>query len=174
MGEQLQKIMNEGALVPSTIMQSILRERLRRPDALEKGWLLDGTPRTESEAQWLFDEMFVPSFVLMLNVNDEVVHSRLSKRRIDPETGAIYNLKYKPPPHEIAHRVVQRSDDVEEVVQKRIDTYYLELESVISKFQRLLVKEVDTSDEDFRVNRRRVFAAAEEVWGSAQAKEREL
>lgn len=123
----------------------MVKERLLQPDAQEKGWLLDGYPRSFSQAKALEDLGIRPDIFILLDVNvlltrmstshlicalcvywiscntlqvsEDILVERVVGRRLDPVTGKIYHLKYSPPEsEEIAARLTQRFDDTEEKV----------------------------------------------------------
>lgn len=71
------------------------------------GWLLDGYPRSASQAEAIVKENITPDVFLLINVPDEVIVDRVVGRRLDPQTGDIYHLTYKPPPAAITDRLVQ-------------------------------------------------------------------
>ena len=108
-------------------------ERLHRPDVLNRGCLLDNFPLTADQAS-VFSKKFRVEKLLLINVPEEDLILRSTQRRLDPLTGRIYHLRYRPPPAEIAGRLVQRSDDEEESVKQRIDTYNQNIQSILPYF----------------------------------------
>jgi len=116
--------MASGGLVPDDYVVSLIEERTKNADC-EKGFLLDGFPRTVPQAKAL-DEMLAKrgiklDVVLALEVPKELLVERAVLRRTDKRTGQIYHMKYKPPPPDAD--LEHRADDQEEVVRKRLDTY---------------------------------------------------
>ncbi|KAG5601668.1 hypothetical protein H5410_033038 [Solanum commersonii] len=112
-GRRAKEYMDKGQLVPNEIVVTMVKERLMRPDSQEKGWLLDGYPRSLSQAVAL--KGFQPDLFILLEVPEEILVERVVGRRLDPVTGRIYHLKYSPPEtNEIAARLTQRFDDSEE------------------------------------------------------------
>lgn len=100
-------------------------------DCQEKGWLLDGFPRTQAQAKALEDAGITADCFIFLNVPDEVLVERVVGRRTDPETGKIYHMTFSPPEDdEIAARLVQRSDDTEEKVKVRLEQFHANVEAV--------------------------------------------
>jgi adenylate kinase len=73
--------------------------------------------------------------VLLLEVDDSVLVERITGRRSDPETGRVYHVKFDPPPPEIADRLIQRSDDTEEVLRKRLDEYHAKTSPLIPYYE---------------------------------------
>jgi adenylate kinase len=121
-GNEAKSYMEKGLLVPDSIIIELIRRRLQREDASD-GLLFDGFPRTIPQAQAL--ESLTPvSMVLSLNVPDDIIVGRITGRRTDPETGEIYHIVHRPPPDDVADRVVQRTDDTEETVRQRLSTFH--------------------------------------------------
>eukprot|EP00951_Prasinocladus_malaysianus_P007736 scaffold55488_cov33-Prasinocladus_malaysianus.AAC.2 len=73
-------------------------------------------------------------------VPDDILIERVVGRRMDPETGKIYHMKYFPPPPEIVDRLTQRSDDNEEAARKRLDTHAKNVDAVIDNYKDIMVK----------------------------------
>jgi adenylate kinase len=126
LGRQVESYANAGKLVPDGLVNRLAAERLAQPDCAT-GFLLDGYPRTVAQAEAL-DSMLSEGHrqldhVLLLDVADEELISRIAGRRSDPETGRVYHVEFDPPPAEIAGRLVQREDDTEEVLRQRLREY---------------------------------------------------
>ncbi len=153
LGQQVRQYMESGQLVPDELVVQMVRRRLHEPDCAQ-GFLLDGFPRTRPQAEaldQLLEEMGQRlDAVLLLEVPDELILERITGRRMDPETGTIYHLKYNPPPPEVLPRLVQRPDDTEETCRKRLAKYHRETEAVIPYYeQRGLLRRIDgTRDPD--------------------------
>lgn len=133
LGLQVKHYMSQGLLVPHELVIQIMHERLCRPDVLNRGCLLDNFPLTEEQAA-TFTKKFGVEKLLLINVPEDDLIIRSTQRRLDPLTGRIYHLKYRPPPDEIAARLVQRSDDQEESVKQRIETYNQHIQSILPYF----------------------------------------
>ncbi|XP_060216711.1 adenylate kinase, chloroplastic-like isoform X2 [Lycium barbarum] len=152
-GRRAKEYMDKGQLVPNEIVVTMVKDRLMRPDSQEKGWLLDGYPRSLSQAVALKEFGVQPDLFILLEVPEEILVDRVVGRRLDPVTGKIYHLKYSPPEtEEIAARLTQRFDDTEEKVKLRLQTHYQNVESVLSLYQDITVQ-VDGS-----VSKEEVFA----------------
>ncbi|TMW83408.1 hypothetical protein EJD97_001823 [Solanum chilense] len=133
-GRRAKEYMDKGQLVPNEIVVTMVKERLMRPDSQEKGWLLDGYPRSLSQAVALKE--FQPDLFILLEVPEEILVERVVGRRLDPVTGRIYHLNYSPPEtDEIAARLTQRFDDTEEKVKLRLHTHRQNVESVLSMYK---------------------------------------
>jgi len=152
LGRQAQVVMNAGGLVSDDIMIGLIKERLNQPDVLEKGFILDGFPRTREQGEALLSLNLDITALLLLEVDDDTVVERICGRRIDPVTGNIYHLTFDPPPEDIADRLTQRSDDCEEVVRSRLQKYQDNLDSVESLFSNI-VKRIEAKGDKYSVFR---------------------
>ncbi|KAF3340973.1 adenylate kinase [Carex littledalei] len=140
-GKKAKEFMEKGMLVPDEIVVMMVKQRLMQPDVEQHGWLLDGYPRSFSQAMALENLEIRPDIFILLEVSDESLVERVVGRRLDPVTGKIYHLKYSPPENdEIASRLTQRFDDTEEKVKLRLKTHYQNVESVISIYESVLYK----------------------------------
>ncbi|CAN6876513.1 unnamed protein product [Brassica oleracea] len=114
-GRLAKEHMEKGQLVPNEIVVMMVKDRLSQTDAEQNGWLLDGYPRSSSQATALKGFGFHPDLFIVLEVPEDILVERVVGRRLDPVTGKIYHLKYSPPEtEEIAARLTQRFDDTEE------------------------------------------------------------
>ena len=131
LGKKAKEYMDRGELVPDEIVIGIVRERLKQPDC-EKGFLLDGFPRTIKQAEAL-DEMLKElgkdiDAVIYIDVPEEEVVKRITYRRTCRNCGAVYHLIYAPPKEDnkcdkCGGELYQRDDDKEEVVRQRFKVY---------------------------------------------------
>ena len=132
LGMKAKAFMDGGQLVPDELITGVICNRLKDKDCETKGWLLDGFPRTKSQAEALTANGIVPDNVVMLDVPEDILLERVTGRRTDPATGKIYHMKYSPPENdEVASRLVQRSDDTAEKITIR----YKEFQSHIDDIQ---------------------------------------
>jgi adenylate kinase len=144
--------MDRGELVPDDIVNGIVAERLQKAD-LEKGFVLDGYPRSVAQADALdkiLEEAGIElDHVVVVDVKDETIVSRLSLRRSCPRCGEIYHLKNKPPRRDMicdrcGFTLIQRSDDEEEVVRRRLELYREKTQPLIERYgKRGLIRFVD-------------------------------
>lgn len=137
LGKQADRYMSQGSLVPDDLVIEIIIDRISQPDASE-GFLLDGFPRTVPQAQAL-DKALKQSkleidHVLQIFVPDEQIIIRATGRLIDPLTNKIYHKKFKPPPVEIADRVIQRNDDTEETLKKRLAKFHADTGPILKYY----------------------------------------
>ncbi|RME28384.1 MAG: adenylate kinase [Deltaproteobacteria bacterium] len=147
LGREAQRYMSAGELVPDEVIIGMVRERIQEPDCA-RGFLLDGFPRTLPQAEALDAALseagIALDHVLVLEVPDELIVQRITGRRMDPETGEIYHLEFKPPPPEIADRLVHRKDDTEEACRARLEAYHRQTAPIIPFYEaRGLVRRVD-------------------------------
>ncbi|MFC6752362.1 adenylate kinase [Halorubrum tibetense] len=123
--------MEAGELVPDPVVNEIVEAALSDAD----GFVLDGYPRNLEQAEFLSDITDLDA-VVFLDVDEEELVSRLTGRRMDPETGDIYHVEYDWPDDEtIQERLVQREDDEEETVRERLRVYRENTEPVIEHFR---------------------------------------
>ena len=112
--------------MPDDVVNKIVLERLRQDDCRDKGWLLDGYPRTPQQAEVLRDNGLIPDKFISIECPDEVMIERVCGRRLDPVTGQTYHVQFRPAPEndkELQERLVVRPDDTEEKVRGRIGLY---------------------------------------------------
>jgi adenylate kinase len=132
LGLMAKNFMDAGQLVPDSLIIDVICDRLKEKDCVEKGWLLDGFPRTKAQAEALSAAGMVPDCFLLLDVEESILVDRVTGRRTDPDTGVIYHMTTKPPPTtEIRDRLVQRSDDTAEKIVLR----YREFKKHIDEIQ---------------------------------------
>ena len=122
MGMAAKEYMDAGLLVPDEVIIGLIQERLQEDDANE-GVLFDGFPRTIPQAESL-EEIATVSSVISIEVPDDAIVERIVGRRMDPDTGDIYHVTFKPAPPEIIERLIQRPDDTEETVRSRLEAYH--------------------------------------------------
>jgi len=138
LGTQAKDYMEQGKLVPDELIIDMLLARLEHDDVADAngGWLLDGFPRNDAQAAALESRGITPQLVLHLEVPDEEIISRVTGRRMDPETGEIYNLNSdKPSDESVLERLVQRSDDTEEKVKVRLEMYHSQASKLLDRYQ---------------------------------------
>ena len=122
LGLEAKSFMEAGELVPDDVIIGLISERLNMDDA-RNGVLFDGFPRTIAQAEELAKIAEV-SAVISIEVPDDSIVQRIVGRRMDPETGEIFHVDFKPAPESIANRLVQRKDDNESTVRNRLKAYH--------------------------------------------------
>ena len=128
LGEQVREIMDSGKLVPDETVLSLVAERISREDC-KNGFILDGVPRTLSQAQALDAAGIVIDYVISIEVADEVIEKRMTGRRVCPGCGASYHIENNPPKTEgicdaCANQLVIREDDAPHTVRNRLALYH--------------------------------------------------
>ncbi|KAL7259675.1 hypothetical protein ACSBR1_005543 [Camellia fascicularis] len=140
-GNKAKEYMSTGRLVPDEIVTTMVTTRLSQKDVKEKGWLLDGYPRSFDQAQSLEKLKIRPDIYVVLDVPDEILINRCVGRRLDPVTGKIYHIKNFPPEtEEIKARLIMRPDDTEEKVKSRLQIYKRNVEAILSTYMDILKK----------------------------------
>lgn len=138
LGKQADGYMKAGGLVPDALVIAMVIERIGKPDCT-KGFMLDGFPRTRPQAEALDVELqkagVALDVVLQIEVPDDLIVERITGRRLDPDTGDIYHMRFKPPPADIAGRVIQRKDDTEEACRARLEKYHSETAPIIPFYE---------------------------------------
>jgi adenylate kinase len=137
LGKKASEFMTKGQLVPDSLIIEIVKERLNQPDVKAQGWLLDGFPRTRAQAMSLQVSGVIPNVFLVLDVPDEVVIGRISGRRTDPKTGAVYHMTTNPPPAGLA--VEQRADDTPAAISVRLGLFHRNMTDVLACYESLSV-----------------------------------
>ena len=127
LGLQAKKVMDSGALVGDDIIIGLVKERLSQPDCAN-GFLFDGFPRTLPQADALKTAGVKLDYVLEIDVPFEAIVERMSGRRSHTASGRTYHVKFNPPRVEgkddvTGEPLIQRDDDKEETVQKRLEVY---------------------------------------------------
>jgi adenylate kinase len=165
LGQQADGFMKAGKLVPDDVVIGMILERIAKPDCAQ-GFMIDGFPRTRPQAEALDRALrgagVTLDAVVLIEVPDQLLEERAVGRRTDPETGEIYHLKYKPPPPEIADRLVHRKDDTIEAVTTRIQKYHSETAPIIPFYgEQGILKRVDgVGDPDAITERIRAVLAS--------------
>jgi len=138
LGLAAKKIMDSGALVSDDIIIGMVKERITEPDC-QQGFLFDGFPRTIPQADAMKAAGIKLDFVVEIAVDDAEIVERMSGRRVHLPSGRTYHIKFNPP--KIAGKddvtgegLIQREDDKEETVKKRLDVYHLQTEPLIAYY----------------------------------------
>lgn len=147
LGLEAKSYMDRGALVPDDLVIRLVKERIAQPDCT-KGFIFDGFPRTLPQAEALKAAGVDLDFVIELDVSDDEILRRMSGRRVHPASGRSYHVIFNPPKVEgqddvTGEPLVQRPDDAEETVKKRIAVYHAETKPLVG-FYISLAKRGDT------------------------------
>jgi len=127
LGVAAKKVMDAGGLVSDDIIIGLVKERIAQPDCA-KGFLFDGFPRTIPQADAMKAAGVKLDLVLEIDVPDAAIIERISGRRVHPASGRSYHLKFNPPKTAgrddvTGDELIQRDDDKEETVEKRLEVY---------------------------------------------------
>ena len=128
LGVAAKKIMDAGGLVSDDIIIGMVKQRITEDDCAN-GFLFDGFPRTIPQAEALKSEGVAVDYVVEIDVQDEEIIKRMSGRRVHPASGRTYHVVFNPPKVEMKDDVtgedlIQRDDDQEDTVRKRLEIYY--------------------------------------------------
>ncbi len=153
LGLDAQKFMKAGQLVPDEVILGMIKDRLLKDDC-KNGYILDGFPRTIPQAKGL-DQLLSNmnhslDNVIVMNVPDKLIISRLSNRRSCKECGRVYNLISDPPLNsnicnECGHDLYLRDDDIAETIQQRLNVYYQQTAPVTKHYEALgIITNIDS------------------------------
>jgi adenylate kinase len=140
LGLEAKKVMDSGGLVSDEIILGLVVERIAQPDC-EKGFLFDGFPRTEVQAEALKAKSIPVDAVVEIDVDDGEIIRRMSGRRVHLASGRTYHIQFNPPKVEgkddqTGEPLIQRDDDKEETVRKRLTVYHDQTEPLIEYYTR--------------------------------------
>ena len=138
LGLEAKKYMDAGGLVPDEVIIGLVKERIRQPDCA-KGFLFDGFPRTIPQADAMKAAGVNLDYVVEIDVDDAEIVKRLSGRRVHPASGRTYHLVFNPPKSEgkddaTGEPLVQRDDDKEETIRKRLEVYHAQTKQLIGYY----------------------------------------
>jgi len=139
LGVAAKAVMDTGQLVSDDIVVALVKERVQQPDCVE-GYLLDGFPRTIAQAEAMRSGNLRVDSVLEIDVPDEEIIARMAGRRVHPASGRSYHVMFNPP--KVADRddvtgepLIQRDDDREETVRKRLQIYRAQTRPLIDYYE---------------------------------------
>jgi len=140
LGLQAKKVMDSGSLVSDEIILGLVKERIAQPDCAN-GFLFDGFPRTIVQAEALKSGGIKLDFVVEIDVPDSAIIERMSGRRVHVASGRTYHVRFNPP--QVAgiddvtgEALIQRVDDEEETVRKRLAVYAAQTRPLVEYYQR--------------------------------------
>ncbi len=140
LGVKAKKVMDDGGLVSDDIIIGLVKERIQQPDC-KKGFLFDGFPRTLPQADAMKDAGVVIDAVVDIDVPDGEIIKRMSGRRVHLASGRTYHVVFNPPKAEgkddaTGEDLIQRDDDKEDTVKKRLDVYHSQTEPLIGYYKK--------------------------------------
>lgn len=139
LGLQAKQVMDAGGLVSDEIIIGLVKERITEQDCAN-GFLFDGFPRTIPQAEAMVEAGVAIDHVVEIAVEDEQIVARLSGRRVHPGSGRIYHVEHNPPKaegvdDETGEPLVQRDDDQEDTVRKRLEVYHAQTSPLVDFYQ---------------------------------------
>jgi len=139
LGQKIKEIIDTGQLIPDDLMISIIKERIAQEDC-QNGFILDGYPRTIPQADALNQSGITINVVLNINLKDEKLIERISGRRVHAESGRTYHTVYNKPKvkdidNDTGEPLIQRSDDSEDTVRKRLDVFRKQTSPLIEYYK---------------------------------------
>ncbi len=138
LGIKAKEIMDRGELVSDEIILGLVKQRISEPDC-GHGFLFDGFPRTIPQAEGLSTEGVIIDYVIEISVDDEEIVRRMSGRRVHIESGRTYHVVFNPPkiPGKddiTGEELIQRDDDKEDTVRKRLEVYHQQTEPLVDYY----------------------------------------
>ncbi len=155
LGLKVKEVMASGGLVSDDIIIALIEERIQQPDCVN-GFLLDGFPRTIPQAEALKDQGIAIDYVVEIAVDDEEIVNRLAGRRVHEGSGRVYHVKYNPPREEgkddeTGEPLIQREDDREETVRRRLKTYHDQTAPLVGYYQDWAKQDAEAAPEYVQV-----------------------
>ncbi|PPC79045.1 adenylate kinase [Pokkaliibacter plantistimulans] len=141
LGLQAKEVMASGGLVSDDLIIALVKERIAQADCA-KGFLFDGFPRTIPQADALKEAGVKLDHIVQIDVDDEEIVKRMSGRRIHEASGRVYHTLYNPPKAEgkddvTGDELIQREDDKEETVRKRLQVYHTQTAPLVDFYKAL-------------------------------------
>ena len=141
LGQQVERVMASGGLVTDEIIIALVKDRITQDDC-QGGFLFDGFPRTIPQAEAMQSAGVNINVVLEIAVSDDEIVKRLSGRRVHPGSGRVYHADFNPPQSpgvddETGEALVQREDDQEATVRKRLEVYHEQTEPLVKFYENL-------------------------------------
>lgn len=156
LGTQIKATMDAGNLVSDELIIKLVKERIQKPDC-HNGFLLDGFPRTLPQAQALTESGLKIDKIIELEISDDEIVRRISGRRVHPGSGRVYHLEHQPPARPNVDDVtgeplVQRDDDKEDTIRKRLVIYHAQTAQVATYYMRLSLANSEIAPAYIKIN----------------------
>lgn len=155
-GIEAKKVMDSGVLVSDHIIIGLVKERLKKPDCI-RGCLFDGFPRTVAQADAMKDTGINVDYALEIDVPDSIIVERVAGRRVHLPSGRNYHTKFSPPKTEgiddvTNQELVQRDDDKEETVKKRLSVYHKQTRILVEYYKDWARESISSAPRYIRVS----------------------
>lgn len=156
LGLQAKSIMEAGQLVPDHLILNLIQERLQEADC-QKGYLLDGFPRTLPQAEAMRNLNILLDVVLEIDVPNEIIVERVTGRRVHPASGRSYHVRFNPPKVDdiddiTGEALIQRPDDTEATTRKRLDVYHEQTRPLIAYYTNWMNSDPKTAPRFHRIS----------------------
>ncbi len=156
LGLEAKSYMDSGGLVPDSVIIGLVTERIKEADC-KNGFLFDVFPRTIPQADAMNDAGVAIDYVVEIDVPDSAIIERMSGRRSHPESGRTYHIKFNPPKVEgkddvTGEDLVQREDDQEATVKKRLAVYHEQTKPLVDYYASWAETEANNAPKHVKVN----------------------
>lgn len=136
LGEAVRPYVERKMMVPDDLVLQLLQSRLAQLDAVTKGWVIHGFPKTREQAETLTKAGYEPNRVIFMDAPTDTILERMTLRSVDPVTGERYHLIYNPPrTNEVKQRLQTSAKDVESAVNSRIADYQAYIEEIAEFYE---------------------------------------
>lgn len=156
LGKQAKQVMDAGELVSDDLILALVEERVQQPDCTN-GYLMDGFPRTLAQAEGMKLAGIGIDCVLELKADDAEIIRRMSGRRVHPDSGRTYHIEFNPPKapgHDdvTGEALIQRDDDKEETVRKRLDVYHEQTKPLVGYYKKWLETQASSAPDYIEID----------------------
>lgn len=156
LGKAAKKIMDAGELVSDDLILKLVNERINQSDC-QRGYLFDGFPRTIAQAEGMRLTDIRVDYVVELQVDDKEIVKRISGRRVHLASSRTYHIEFNPPKESgkddvTGEALIQRDDDKEQTVKKRLQVYYEQTVPLIDYYSDLYAQNSENSPKYLRIN----------------------
>ncbi len=167
LGLQAKEYMDNGQLVPDDVIIGMVKERISQADC-QQGFLFDGFPRTLAQAQALIDADIKLDYVIEIAVESQEIVKRLTGRRVHPASGRVYHVDFNPPKvadqdDNTGEPLIQRDDDTDATVLKRLKVYDEQTKPLIIFYQQLVAEDKNLAPVYQRIDGAMSVAAVREA-----------
>ena len=132
-GEQMQRFLDSGESIPDDLLETVILARLRETDCRDKGWVMDGWPRTPEQAQRLVDEGLCPQIAVVVEVDDIKIEDRVSFRLENAATGRLYHYYHDPPPLGEQRKCRVRAGETTLEILERLNLHHQRLPLILQR-----------------------------------------